>query len=197
MHNGQFSWSRVEAKGRLPPMQDYLRYLKDVLGLQNVMLPQVPEHEALGAQFGIDVEKLQAGNQQFFTANGPLVMTEKKHLELIFINILTQSKESLFNPEVKSLFAKMKSAMKLENIQVMEVDCTVEDRSKLPSALAEMFEAKVVVVFSSFPKDIGELIYKGPGKWIETYSPAYLIEDAGAKKVVWNDLQKVMRELGI
>ncbi|HEY1079326.1 MAG TPA: hypothetical protein VGE46_04485, partial [Bdellovibrio sp.] len=70
-------------------------------------------------------------------------------------------------------------------------------RSQLPSEFAKICEGKVVVVFSSFPKDLGELIFKGPGKWLETYSPAYLLEDPGAKKVVWNDLQKVMKELGL
>lgn len=122
---------------------------------------------------------------------------EKQHAELVFLNILTQSKESLFNPAVEDLFGKMKAAMKLKNLQVLELDCTVEDRSHLPSELAPLCESKVVVVFSSFPKDLGEFIFKGPGHWLETYSPAYLLEDPGAKKVVWNDLQKVMRELGL
>lgn len=91
----------------------------------------------------------------------------------------------------------MRTAMKLANLTVLDLDCTVDDRSQLPSELAKKVESKIVVVFSSFPKDIGELIFKGPGKWIETYSPAYLLEDPSAKKVVWNDLQKVMRELNV
>lgn len=134
---------------------------------------------------------------QFFTPQGPLNAGEQKYFELVFLNIVTQEKESFFLPQVRDLFDKMKSAMKLKNIQILELDCTVEDRSLLPSELAEICESKVVVVFSSFPKDLGEMIYKGPGKWIETYSPAYLLEDASAKKVVWNDLQKVMKELAL
>ena len=163
-------------------MKDYIQYLQDVLGLQKVMLPKSDQ---------------EVPRTQFFTSHGPFQPAEFGHYELVFLNVLTQVKESLFLPEVQDLFGKMKSAMKLKNIQVLELDCTVEDRSQLPSELAKICESKVVVVFSSFPKDIGELIFKGPGKWIETYSPAYLLEDAGAKKVVWNDLQKVMRELGI
>jgi len=163
-------------------MKDYIQYLQDVLGLQNVMLPP-SDKEVAGARF--------------FTEEGPFAPSAIQHYELVFLNILTQSKESFFIPEVRDLFEKMKAAMKLKNIQVLELDCTVEDRSRLPSELAEVCEGKVVVVFSSFPKDIGELIFKGPGKWIETYSPAYLLEDAAAKKVVWNDLQKVMKELGL
>ncbi|MNL28250.1 hypothetical protein D3C87_1498870 [compost metagenome] len=167
--------------GRLPGMKDYVNYLREVLGIQTVLM--TPSQDVTPAQF--------------ISAQGPFEPSELIHAELVFLNILTQPKESLFNPEVRELFDKMKSAMKLHNIQMLELDCTVEDRSQLPSELAPKCEGKVVVVFSSFPKDIGELIFKGPGKWIETYSPAYLLEDPGAKKVVWNDLQKVMKELSL
>lgn len=165
-------------------MKDYIQYLQEVLGLQNIML----------ASDGGAESALQS---LFFSSKGPFKVSEIRHFELIFLNILTQPKESLFLPEVQSLFGKMKAAMKLRNVQVLELDCTVDDRSQLPSKLAHICEGKVVVVFSSFPKDIGELIFKGPGKWIETYSPSYLLEDPGAKKVVWNDLQKVMKELSL
>lgn len=165
-------------------MKDYIQYLQEVLGLQNVMLPSDGSQES-------------APQSLFFSSRGPFTVSSVRHFELIFLNILTQPKESLFLPEVQDLFGKMKAAMKLRNIQVLELDCTVDDRSQLPSQLAQICEGKVVVVFSSFPKDIGELIFKGPGKWIETYSPSYLLEDGGAKKVVWNDLQKVMKELNL
>lgn len=165
-------------------MKDYLQYLQEVLGLQGVMIADPTAPSA-------------AARAQFFTPQGPLSAGEQKYFELVFLNIVTQEKESFFLPQVRDLFDKMKAAMKLKNIQILELDCTVEDRSLLPSELAEICESKVVVVFSSFPKDLGEMIYKGPGKWIETYSPAYLLEDASAKKVVWNDLQKVMKELAL
>lgn len=163
-------------------MKDYIRYMQDVLGLQSVMISNTGSDE---------------GRTRFFSIEGPYEPSEVFHFEVIFLNILTQSKESFFSPEVRELFDKMRSAMKLRNLQVLELDCTVDDRAQLPSELAKICESKVVVVFSSFPKDIGELIFKGPGKWLETYSPAYLLEDPAAKKVVWNDLQKVMKELGL
>ncbi|XGC79587.1 hypothetical protein ACES2L_09640 [Bdellovibrio bacteriovorus] len=163
-------------------MKDYIQYLQEVLGLQNVM---------------ITPEESFAQKTSFFLPEGPFAPNEIQHAELVFLNILTQSKESLFLPETKDLFGKMKAAMKLKNLQVLELDCTVDNRAELPSELAKLIQARIVVVFSSFPKDIGEMIIKGSGKWIETYSPAYLLEDPAAKKVVWNDLQKVMKELGL
>ncbi|WP_413574841.1 hypothetical protein [Bdellovibrio sp. HCB290] len=169
-------------------MKDYIQYLEEVLGLQKVMLGDMPAALAEGEV---------AAKTQFFTQDGAYTPGEMVHRELVFLNILTQAKESFFRPEVRDLFDKMKSAMKIRNIQVLEMDCTVENRSLLPSELAKFCESKVVVVFSSFPKDLGEMIFKGPGKWIETYSPAYLLEDGAAKKVVWNDLQKVMKELSL
>ncbi|WP_413293540.1 hypothetical protein ACLSU7_00385 [Bdellovibrio sp. HCB185ZH] len=173
-------------------MKDYVQYLEEVLGLQKVMLNDTTASVGAAPDATPTVAKIQ-----FFTQKGPYVPNEMVHRELVFLNILTQAKESFFRPETRDLFDRMKSAMKIRNIQVLELDCTVEDRSLLPSELAQFCESKVVVVFSSFPKDLGEMIYKGPGKWIETYSPAYLLEDAAAKKVVWNDLQKVMKELNL
>ncbi|QLY24094.1 hypothetical protein [Bdellovibrio sp. KM01] len=173
-------------------MKDYVQYLEEVLGLQKVMLNDTTTPVGVASDVNPTAAKIQ-----FFTQKGPYVPAEMVHRELVFLNILTQAKESFFLPETRDLFDKMKSAMKIRNIQVLELDCTVEDRSLLPSELAQFCESKVVVVFSSFPKDLGEMIYKGPGKWIETYSPAYLLEDAAAKKVVWNDLQKVMKELNL
>ncbi|MGZ3770569.1 MAG: hypothetical protein ACXVCP_13360 [Bdellovibrio sp.] len=161
-------------------MKDYIQYLQDVLGLQTLML-----------------DSGEGPKTQFFTSQGPFHSSEFPSYELIFLNIVTQAKESLFNSEVRDLFDKMKAAMKLKNLQVLELDCTVEDRAQLPSEMAKICEGKLVVVFSSFPQNIGEFIFKGHGKWIETYSPAYLLEDVTAKKVVWNDLQKVMKELGL
>ncbi|MEN0060289.1 MAG: hypothetical protein AAGB31_15730 [Bdellovibrio sp.] len=166
-------------------MKDSIRYMQDVLGLQTVMISSSSKSEE------------GQTHTRFFLPEGPYKPTELQYYELIFLNILTQKKESLFRSEVQALFEKMKTAMRIKNIRYVELDCTVEDRSKLPSELARLCESKVVVVFSSFPKDLGEMIYKGPGSWLETYSPAYLLEDAGAKKVVWNDLQKVMKELSL
>jgi len=188
-------------------MKDLQFYLQEVLGLQNLMMPSA-QASSEGAMESFEpglaetltppqTETATKANIQFFTQQGPVTTLPMHDYELVFLNILTQAKESLFKPEVFDLFSKMRSAMKIKNIQVLEMDCLVEDRSKLPSQLAQLCESKVVVVFSSFPKDIGEMIFKGPGRWLETYSPAYLLEDPAAKKVVWNDLQKVMKELGL
>lgn len=169
-------------------MKDYIEYLQKVLGVQGVMLPQA-EGE-LGA-------KLSQKLASFYTVQGEFSPSEKQHVEVVFLNILGRPQDSLFNPAVYDLFEKMRGAMKIENLQVLELDCTVDDRAQLPSLLAEVCEARYIIVFSAFPKDIGTLVLKGAGRWIETHSPAYLMEDPSAKKVVWNDLKKIMRELGV
>lgn len=180
-------------------MKELHLYLQEVLGVQNLMLPS--EKTSAPTEFAPAQESVPAAQAepraQFFTQKGPVTTLPLRDYELIFLNILTQAKESIFKPEVFDLFSKMRAAMKIKNIQVIEMDCLVEDRSTLPSQLAQLCESKVVVVFSSFPQDLGEMIFKGPGRWLETYSPAYLLEDPAAKKVVWNDLQKVMKELGL
>lgn len=161
-------------------MEDYLKYLQDVLGLKSIILPQ---------------ENGSTEKIQFVSRNGPLDRNQNIQLELAFLNIVTQPKESLFLPATYDLFDKMKMAMKLRNIQFAEFDCLVEDRSKIPSEFYKFCNSKIVVLFSSFPEHLGELRIVGSGSWIETYSPAYLLEDPAAKKIVWSDLQKVMKEL--
>lgn len=173
-------------------MKDYIKYLTDVLGIQNALL-----NERTLSQEDSSESLSSTDRAIFYHQGGEYIPAHKDHFEVVFLNITTQAKESYFVPEVYDLASKMKTAMKLRNLQVIELDCLLSDRSQLPSKLAEVCEARLVVVYSSFPQDLGELIFKGPGKWIETYSPAYLIEDPAAKKVVWSDLQKVMRELGI
>lgn len=166
-------------------MRDYQKYLTEVLGI----------HEVLIADGKETVAKVEGTH--FFSSKGPYEFPQDANFELVFLNILSQSKESLFLPEVEDLFGKMKAAMRLKNIQFLELDVTLEDRSLLPSEFLKHCRARMIVVFSSFPKDIGEVIIKGSSRWLETYSPSYLLEDAGAKKVVWNDLQKVMKELSL
>ena len=163
-------------------MDDYIKYLQEVLGIKNIIIETTHSEKDEG---------------YFFTQSGPVSKHEVKHCELVFLNILTQSKESLFNPATQELFQKMKIAMKVNNVQYLELDCTLSNRSELPSEVSKICESKFVVVFSSFPQNLGEFKIVGSGKWLETYSPAYLLEDVAAKKVVWNDLQKVMRELNL
>lgn len=163
-------------------MKDYLQYLQDVLGLDQVMLSLQQEASA---------------QPLFWTPQGPYHPATHEHFELVFLNLMTQPKESLFNPKVQELFSKMKAAMRLKNLQYVELDATLDDRSVLPSALVEYLSTRYVVVFSSFPQNLGEIVIKGSGRWLETYSPAYLLEDADAKKIVWADLQKIMKELGL
>jgi hypothetical protein len=163
-------------------MLDYLKYLQDVLGLKTVVLP---------------TDSLPSEKAKFFKRNGPIDQIHNLQFELVFLNILTQPKESLFLPATSELFEKIKLAMKLRNIQFAEFDCVVEDRSQIPSEFYKFFSSKVVVLFSSFPQNLGEMRIIGSGLWLETYSPAYLVEDPSAKKVVWSDLQKVMRELNL
>lgn len=169
-------------------MRDYQKYLSEVLGVQEILLG---EGEAVR-----NSDAAPAGTH-FYSKSGAFEFPSDANFELVFLNILSQSKESLFIPEVEDLFGKMKAAMRLKNIQILELDVTLEDRTLLPSEFLKHCRARMIVVFSSFPKDIGEIIIKGSSRWIETYSPSYLLEDAGAKKVVWNDLQKVMKELAL
>jgi DNA polymerase len=73
----------------------------------------------------------------------------------------------------------------------------------------ELIEPKVIVTLGRFAlQSLTEKAYgisSVRGQWLEyngikvmpTYHPAYLLRTPGAKKDVWNDMKKVMAELGI
>ncbi len=121
--------------------------------------------------------------------------------DLLIINVKTQDKEDWNKSAVKDLYTKMKAAMKLDHLQVIEwqVEDSVfkKDHEKeiLLQKVLQKFQAQFVLVFSSFPFKMGELRLVSHSQWIETYSPAYLLEDGASKKIVWQDLQKLMGAL--
>ncbi|MFP5519508.1 MAG: hypothetical protein ACLGGX_06365, partial [Bdellovibrionia bacterium] len=57
------------------------------------------------------------------------------------------------------------------------------------------FQAQAVLMFSDSPENLGQLQIRGGFKWLETFSPAYLLSHPEAKKIVWSDMQKIMKEL--
>jgi len=164
-------------------MKDYLQYLHEVLGLRHLPL--------------VERNADESGHAEFFDLQGPIALGEPRDFELLFVNQVTQPKESLFGDEAWDLFSKMQAAMKLNGLSVAAWDCSIEDLNQLAARLEHLARARVVVVFSSFPKNRGELVPVGRSKHLHTHSPAYLVEDPQAKRLVWHDLQNVMRELGV
>lgn len=149
-------------------METYLHYLKDVLGIQSVII----------SAKDADIHRHQV-------------------VDVLFVNVITDYRESLKNHDVAELFEKMRAAMKLDSFRAVCVDYTPKDSNSIYSDINQAYDARFVVVMKNEPLKSGELRIRGPSIWMETFNPFYLLENQGTKKLVWNDLQKIMKRLGI
>ncbi|MBS1969539.1 MAG: hypothetical protein JSU04_04505 [Bdellovibrionales bacterium] len=120
--------------------------------------------------------------------------------DLLFLNLKQASDQSVFASETSELLDKMIQAMRLGNRQHLILEADLMGSTETVSQILQKYTAKVttpfVVVFSSKPVKPG-MQNMGTVKFLETYGPSYLLQNANAKKLVWADLQKVMKEIGV
>lgn len=128
----------------------------------------------------------------FVSADGDIRSPLEAEYKLIILNYVQDPAESLFEVKVADLFSKMLSAMKLKPGSFLVVDCLMNERPLIPAEAQRFFKASHVLMFSSHPDQLSEFHIRGGFQWLETFSPAYLLKHPEAKKLVWNDMQKVM-----
>jgi hypothetical protein len=168
---------------------DYFLYVKNVLGVKTLQSSSIQN---------LVRERLQNPLQAVESQGSVL------ECDLLFLNIRTQLDHSIFAGEAKALADKMIQAMRLgaRVVQILEADFSegLAREIRAPKVLQE-YSQKVkspfVVLFSSTPGEQGVIRNLGAQKYLETFSPGYLMNHPQAKKVAWLDLQKVMRELGV
>lgn len=171
-------------------MKTYLEYVSEVLGLGTVMLPS----PLVAVQADADAELVKPAF--FYSSKGAFSEgRDFKKCDLAIINWVQEPLESLFEPAVAKLFGKMLAAMKLSPNRVLVLDCVMNERNLIPNELYKVCDPQVVLFFSSDPISLSEVQIKGPARWLETLSPAALVKDPDSKKLVWNDMQRVMKEL--
>lgn len=165
-------------------MKTYAHYLETVLGVRAVMLdqPTVNSISGFAPPFFVD-------------AGGDLRSPLEKSFRLVLLNWISSPQESLFYPEVSELFVKMLGALKLPEDQVLAIDCLMNERPLIPAETQKFFKSKAVLMFAREPEALGKIQIKGGFQWMETFSPAYLLEHPEAKRVVWNDMQKLLKEI--
>ncbi|MBK9321679.1 MAG: hypothetical protein IPM97_01775 [Bdellovibrionaceae bacterium] len=152
---------------------NYFSYVKNVLGVRGVKSTAI--RDSLSA------------------------VTTPEFCDLLFIHIKESQDQGISVQESKELLDKMIQAMRLGGkkhlIYEHEVDGDI-DVVALVSSMAAVRPSSFVVVFSAKPGASGVIKNLGVQKYLETFSPSYLLQNPAAKKVVWADLQKVMKELG-
>jgi len=149
-------------------MESYLNYLDEVLGIKNIFMNRESAHAL-----------------------------EHQVVDILFVNIIKETHESLKEPSVRELFDKILAAMKIETLKVASIDYSGRSAESLYMDINQAFDSKFVIVMSREPMKSGELRIMGPSLWMEIFNPAYLLEHPGTKKLVWIDLQKVMKRLGV
>lgn len=165
-------------------MKTYFGYLKDVLGVHSLMLDQ-PVLQSSG-DF----------RPAFFVGpQGDIKSPMEKPIRLLVINFMETPKESFFEPEVQELSEKMLAALKLGPQEFFYVDCVMNEKPLIPAEAQKFFKADAVLFFSKEPENIGQIQIKGGFSWLETFSPAYLLKNPDAKRIVWTDMQKILKEL--
>lgn len=175
-------WHLVESMTKLGAMKveesvtNYFTYVKNVLGVTSVQSTKM--REGLSA------------------TSSPQVC------DILFLHFKTPEDQSVFVPDSKELLDKMIQAMRLENktFQILEHDAQKEGvlfGNSLVQHVNQNVSASFVVIFTAKPSRNGVIQNLGMQKFLETLSPSYLLQNANAKKMVWLDLQKVMKELGV
>lgn len=174
-------------------MKTALHYISEVLGVDSPILP-VPWQGPVSAEHTQD-SSLSLETPAFFYSSAGAVESFQGHEPLVIVNWVREAHESIFRGEVRDLFQKMFSAMKIDSNQVLILDCVMNERNLIANELFKISSPKWVLFFGSEPIHAGEFQIKGPSRWLETFSPAVLVKNPQSKKIVWNDLQKIMREV--
>ncbi|RYZ86773.1 MAG: hypothetical protein EOP06_13865 [Proteobacteria bacterium] len=185
-------------------LTNYFSYVKNVLGVRTIKMPADFDRRAVHA---LRSPNKNANGGTNLTANSGAVSNDTNNhsavesVDLLFLHLKTKNDSSIEDDSSRELLDKMIQAMRLgvRSYAVHEITLADEgnDRANLLRKTADVVRAPFVVIFSSDPIQNGLTQNLGLQKFLETFSPPYLLANAAAKKVTWSDLQKVMRELGI
>jgi len=154
---------------------NYFSYVKNVLGVRTLQSAKIREGMASTAAI--------------------------ETADLLFIHIKNAGEQSVFAPETKDLLEKMVQAMRLGSKSHLVLEYEAEKNplslNQVLQSYTQQVSAPFVVIFTAKPGTSGVIQNLGPQKYLETFSPSYLLQNPNAKKVAWGDLQKVMKEIGV
>lgn len=161
------------------PVQDYLTYVRDVLGVRQVVSPKShdPQRSSLA-----ELARTRTGH-----------WPEPSDYDLVILH----RGEGLFEGPGAELWGKMRLAMNLGPARALEIE-TLPEREGIDGVLLEVLEiypAPVSLILSNQPARGSRVL--GLSKTFESYAPSVLVSSPDLKRSAWGDLQAVMRELGL
>jgi hypothetical protein len=155
---------------------NYFSYVKSVLGVKTIQSARL--RQSLQAEAEIQTDPC----------------------DLLFLNLKQATEQSVFAPEGAELLDKMIQAMRLGDRRHLILECDLTGNTKSTKEILQQYTQKVttpfVVLFSTKPAQNG-IQNLGTFKFLESYSPSYLLQNPNTKKMAWADLQKVMKSLGV
>lgn len=154
---------------------NYLNYVRDVLGAQNFV----------SASY-------EGSLRDHFFHPDPNLEIEKQW-DILFVNSVFTSLESLFEKEQEELFQKMLKAMNLDGISALAVDSSIMNEREILRRWKPYGSPKVLVIFKQNPHISDGLRLIDDSAVLETYSPYHLIQNPEFKKITWLHLQQVMK----
>lgn len=179
-------------------MHPYLIYLEQVLGIRKVLVDR--ESIITGGAILSSSNDSAAFEAPAFFYN-PSGAIKEGHsftsVPLAIVNFVEVAEDSLFEAEVSELFQKMLGALKLPENKVLVLDCLMNERALIAAEFLKIADAQIVLFFSRTPQNLGDMKQIGNGYWLETYSPAHLLEKPQDKGQVWGDMQRIMKGLGL
>ncbi len=155
------------------PYYAYLKYVSGVLGSHHV-LTETKDINLRDSFFHPD-EKLELGQKW----------------DLIFVNSMFSSMESLFEENHLELFKKMLKAMNLDHKHILFVDTYLMSEKEILRKFYSYTLPEVMVIFKDRP-EASTLRLIDNSAVIETYSPYHLQQYPEFKKITWSHLQVVM-----
>ena len=160
-------------------IQNYFHYASQVLGIRQIIRP---ETESEVSAIVKDVFTTRTGH-----------WPESKRFDVLVINVTPG--QSLFADSVFELYQKMKYAMGLNALNVLELQTSEIPTEHQWNELFHRISAKAVLVFAGVG-DAQHLVGYD-GFIVQTISPVILIEQELLKRQAWTDAQRLMRFLGV
>jgi hypothetical protein len=157
-------------------LSSYLDYCKEVLGLQSAVLKD---------QIEIDDMLVFGSYLQTQTGHWP---AQAEHDILVI-----DQRGSLFSGESEDLWKKMKAAMKLGPVRMLELHAQNEVLEQTLIGLLRVYPARVILLLSHQPSRSGAYRVLQSARIFESFSPSLLVQSPDLKRQAWSDLQAVMQ----
>lgn len=165
------------------PVHDYLFYMREVLGVSSVLLPATAEtvREALPELF------------ETRSSHWP----PPSEMDLLIL-VESEVARELWTGEGEELWERMKGAMKLGSRRVLELQASGALSERALADLLAAYPAASVLILRPVPeRSPREERFVSTARVVESFAPSTLVARPELKREAWNDLQTVMRHLGI